>query len=58
VRAHEVVGVASSISRARLAAYKFPEHLFVVDKLPRNAMGKIDRQLLQARAAQLAELME
>lgn len=36
----------------RLAAYKIPEHLFVVDKLPRNMTGKVDRRSLQAMAVQ------
>ncbi|MCA6110881.1 class I adenylate-forming enzyme family protein [Bradyrhizobium cenepequi] len=39
----------------RLAAYKVPEHLFVVDKLPRNTMGKVDRKLLQTMAAHQSE---
>jgi acyl-CoA synthetase (AMP-forming)/AMP-acid ligase II len=30
----------------RLADYKVPETLEIVDKIPRNALGKIDRQLL------------
>jgi acyl-CoA synthetase (AMP-forming)/AMP-acid ligase II len=32
----------------RLADYKVPETLEVVDKIPRNTLGKIDRQLLLA----------
>jgi long-chain acyl-CoA synthetase len=30
----------------RLADYKVPETLEIVDKVPRNTLGKIDRQLL------------
>jgi long-chain acyl-CoA synthetase len=30
----------------RLADYKVPETLEIVDKIPRNTLGKIDRQLL------------
>jgi acyl-CoA synthetase (AMP-forming)/AMP-acid ligase II len=30
----------------RLAEYKVPETLKIVDKIPRNPLGKIDRQLL------------
>jgi acyl-CoA synthetase (AMP-forming)/AMP-acid ligase II len=30
----------------RLADYKVPETLKIVDKIPRNTLGKIDRQLL------------
>jgi long-chain acyl-CoA synthetase len=33
-------------TRARLADYKVPEWLEVVDEIPRNALGKIDRQSL------------
>jgi long-chain acyl-CoA synthetase len=35
----------------RLAAYKVPERLLVVDRLPRNALSKIDRKMLQVMAA-------
>jgi acyl-CoA synthetase (AMP-forming)/AMP-acid ligase II len=34
----------------RLAAYKMPEAIMVVDKMPRNALSKIDRQKLLAMA--------
>jgi acyl-CoA synthetase (AMP-forming)/AMP-acid ligase II len=30
----------------RLADYKVPETLEIVDKIPRNTLGKIDRRLL------------
>ena len=30
----------------RLADHKVPETLKIVDKIPRNTLGKIDRQLL------------
>ena len=33
----------------RLADYKVPESLEIVDKIPRNSLGKIDRQLLVTR---------
>jgi malonyl-CoA/methylmalonyl-CoA synthetase len=36
---------------ARLARYKRPRRVFVVDELPRNAMGKIDRARLRASIA-------
>jgi long-chain acyl-CoA synthetase len=35
-------------ARARLADYKVPEWLQVVDEIPRNALGKIDRKSLLA----------
>ncbi|MCU0309116.1 MAG: AMP-binding protein [Thermoleophilia bacterium] len=38
---------------ARLAAYMVPEHLWVVDDLPRNPTGKVDRHALTARAEAL-----
>jgi len=33
----------------RLADYKVPEVLEIVDKIPRNTLGKIERQLLLTR---------
>jgi acyl-CoA synthetase (AMP-forming)/AMP-acid ligase II len=38
---------------AHLAAYKVPDRWTFVDKLPRNAVGKIDRHALHAQAAEL-----
>lgn len=38
-------------ARDRLAAYKCPKRVVVMDKLPRNAMGKVQRSLLTARVA-------
>jgi acyl-CoA synthetase (AMP-forming)/AMP-acid ligase II len=46
--------VVSEILRnvaARLASYKVPEGLGIVDELPRNALSKVDRNILQAMAA-------
>jgi acyl-CoA synthetase (AMP-forming)/AMP-acid ligase II len=34
----------------RLASYKVPERLELLDKLPRNALSKVDRNALQAMA--------
>jgi acyl-CoA synthetase (AMP-forming)/AMP-acid ligase II len=39
--------------RARLADYKAPDHLEVVDALPVTAMLKVDKRALNERAAQL-----
>ena len=36
--------------KTRLAAYKLPERLIVLDALPRNALSKIDRKALLAMA--------
>jgi len=44
----ELVGRLSQ----RLAAYKMPEAIMVIDKMPRNALSKVDRQLLLAMAIQ------
>ena len=46
--------VVSEILRnvaTRLASYKVPEGLEVLDELPRNALSKVDRNALQAMAA-------
>jgi long-chain acyl-CoA synthetase len=46
--------VVSKILRkvaTRLASYKVPERLRIVDELPRNALSKVDRNMLQAMAA-------
>jgi len=39
----------------RLASYKVPEGLEILDKLPRNALSKVDRNKLQAMAAKTNE---
>ncbi|TAI66969.1 hypothetical protein CWO89_05270 [Bradyrhizobium sp. Leo170] len=44
-----VPGILSDVA-TRLAAYKVPEHLIVLDALPRNALSKVDRNTLQAMA--------
>ena len=36
-------------ARARLAAYKAPKRILFVDELPRNAMGKVQKNLLRDR---------
>jgi acyl-CoA synthetase (AMP-forming)/AMP-acid ligase II len=37
--------------RASLAGYKTPKRVFLLDALPRNAMGKTDRKALRAQFA-------
>jgi malonyl-CoA/methylmalonyl-CoA synthetase len=37
--------------RAKLASFKIPREMTIVDELPRNAMGKIDKPALRARLA-------
>ncbi|WP_161926978.1 AMP-binding protein [Gordonia crocea] len=43
----------AAFARSKLAAYKVPEKWTVVGDLPRNAVGKIDRQALHRRAIAL-----
>ncbi len=42
--------IASAL-RTQLAAFKTPKRIFVVDELPRNAMGKVQKNLLRERYA-------
>jgi malonyl-CoA/methylmalonyl-CoA synthetase len=42
-------------ARARLTAFKTPRHVHVVDELPRNAMGKVQKQQLRAAYAALLD---
>jgi len=35
--------------KERIAAFKVPKRVFVVDELPRNAMGKVQKNLLRAQ---------
>jgi long-chain acyl-CoA synthetase len=44
----EILGRAAT----QLAAYKVPEDLGILDELPRNALSKVDRNLLQTMACQ------
>ena len=39
--------------RTKLAAYKAPKRILFVDELPRNAMGKVQKNRLRERYAQL-----
>jgi malonyl-CoA/methylmalonyl-CoA synthetase len=39
----------AAAARFRLAAYKTPKRVFFTDELPRNAMGKVQKNLLQER---------
>ena len=36
-------------ARGQLAAYKAPKRVVFVDELPRNAMGKVQKNLLRQR---------
>jgi malonyl-CoA/methylmalonyl-CoA synthetase len=39
--------------RRELAAFKVPKQIIVLDELPRNTMGKIQKKLLRERYADL-----
>jgi malonyl-CoA/methylmalonyl-CoA synthetase len=39
--------------KSRIAGFKVPKRLFLVDDLPRNAMGKVQKNVLRAEHAQL-----
>lgn len=43
-------GIVAAL-RADLAGFKLPKAVFVVDELPRNTMGKVQKALLRARYA-------
>jgi acyl-CoA synthetase (AMP-forming)/AMP-acid ligase II len=45
-----VLDILDNLS-TRLAGYKVPEQLFVLDALPRNALSKVDRKTLQGMAS-------
>ena len=48
---HTVVSEILRNVASRLASYKVPESLEVLDELPRNALSKVDRNALQVMAA-------
>jgi long-chain acyl-CoA synthetase len=45
--ATEVENVLRDLS-TRVASYKMPKRLIVVDQLPRNSLGKVDRVRLKS----------
>ena len=44
-------GAMIAALREQLAAFKTPKKVFFVDELPRNAMGKVQKNLLRERYA-------
>jgi malonyl-CoA/methylmalonyl-CoA synthetase len=38
--------------RGDIASFKLPKRVYVVDELPRNAMGKVQKNVLRERFAQ------
>ncbi|MES1898444.1 medium-chain fatty-acid--CoA ligase [Escherichia coli] len=47
--------VVAFFSRKRVAKYKYPEHIVVIEKLPRTASGKIQKLLLRKDILQRLE---
>jgi len=47
----DVAALAAFLEKAGLARQKFPEHVEVVDDLPRTASGKVQKNLLRERIA-------
>ena len=54
----DVAEIRRFLDRAGLARQKFPEHLVIVDELPRVPSGKIRKDVLRARAKAIAEAGE
>lgn len=42
--------------RTRLANYKVPKHVVVIDQLPRNALGKVQKNVLRESYASLGRV--
>lgn len=43
-----VAGISGGLfSRKRVAKYKYPEHIVIVETLPRTASGKVQKYLLR-----------
>ena len=54
----DLAEIRGFVERAGLARQKCPEHLVVVDELPRVPSGKISKDVLRARAKEIAETAE
>ena len=54
----DLAGIRRVVERAGLARQKCPEHLVIVDELPRVPSGKISKDVLRARAKAIAEAGE
>ncbi len=46
--AHSATSIVEAL-KGRIANYKVPKRVFVVDALPRNAMGKVQKNILRER---------
>jgi hypothetical protein len=54
-QAIDLAEIRRFLNRAGLARQKFPEHLVIVDELPRVPSGKVSKDVLRARAKAIAE---
>lgn len=54
-QAIDLAEIRRFLERAGLARQKFPEHLVIVDELPRVPSGKVSKDVLRARAKRIAE---
>jgi len=50
-----LVDLVGHLERAGIARQKFPEHLEIVDEMPRTAAGKVKKDVLRAIAAKFAK---
>ena len=41
------------VIKPQIAGFKVPKHLFIVDELPRNVMGKVQKKTLRETYAQV-----
>ena len=54
----DLAEIREFLNRAGLARQKFPEHLVIVDELPRVPSGKVSKDVLRVRAKAIAEAGE
>jgi acyl-CoA synthetase (AMP-forming)/AMP-acid ligase II len=54
-RTIDLAEIRRFLEQARLARQKFPEHLVLVDELPRVPSGKVSKDVLRARAKTIAD---
>ena len=52
-QSHQEIAIEQLLKdlRTRMAAYKLPKRVYIVDELPRNAMGKVQKNILRERYA-------
>ena len=52
----DLAKISRFLNRAGVARQKFPEHLVIVDELPRGPSSKVSKDVLRARAKAIAEV--